>query len=80
MEPFTLQAFVFTRILCGNGQNNDFVLGSHHNFVLFGFDKMHFFSTSADFGEVVEACIECSIKQRNKRREYQSSGRNCASG
>lgn len=53
MEPFTLQAFVFTRILCGNGQNNDFVLGCHHNFVLFGFDKMHFFSTSADFGEVV---------------------------
>lgn len=65
VEPLACEASVFTRIVYGNGQNNECLPGCLHSFILSGLDKMHLLSTSESFGEVVETPF---IKQRNKWR------------
>lgn len=68
VEPSTCQTLVFTRIVYGSGQNNECLPGYLHSFILFGLDKMHVLSTSANFGEDVGTFNERFTEQRNKRR------------
>lgn len=53
VEPFACKTFVFTRIIYLNGQNNECLSGYRDSSILFGFSKMHFLPTSANFDEVI---------------------------